>query len=214
MKLVYFNVKGLAEPSRLILAAAGEEYEDFRYPLEVVDLASYKFKREEFYKDKDNGKLKKSNGKVPFLEVNGKVICQSKAIERYLATKFKFMGENAEDSAIIDSYCECIRDIKTQYFAVKQKFDTGELNKWFTETLNKKLVELEGLLFENRTISIENTPNLFEIKVYHLLVEFFDNKEAVTKARQNCKLLNKIVRNIENNTRISVWLKNRPQTII
>ena len=33
LKLNYFNGRGMAETSRLILAAAGADYEDFRYPL-------------------------------------------------------------------------------------------------------------------------------------------------------------------------------------
>jgi glutathione S-transferase len=176
MKLSYFNVKGISEPIRLIFAAAGVEYEDFRYPLEVVDLASYKFNRKEFDDDKNNGKLKKSMGKVPFLETEGKVICQSKAIERYLAAKFNLMGDNLEDSAIIDSYCECIRDIKTSYFSVKKTNDKDGIEKWFNETLPEKLLDFESLLVENNTKTIKNKPNLAEIKIYHFLIEFFDNK--------------------------------------
>jgi glutathione S-transferase len=214
MKLVYFNVKGLGEPARLILAAAGEEYEDFRYPFDVVDLATYKFNKEEFDNDKKTGKLKKSMGRLPFLEVDGKVICQSKAIERYLASKFGLMGSNNEDSAIIDSYCESIRDIKTHYFATKKLFDKPKLKSWFDETLPQKLEELESLLNENATITEENTPNLFEIKIYHFLVEFFDNKEAVQKAQQNCKLLQQIVSNIATNTKIAAWIEKRPKTLM
>ena len=213
MKLVYFNVKGLGEPARLILAAAGVKYEDFRYQFDVVDLSTYKFNKEEFDNDKKNGKLKKSMGRLPFLEVDGKVICQSKAIERYLANKFGFMGPNDEDSAIIDSYCECIRDIKANYFATKKLFDKPKLKIWFDETLPQKLEELESLLIENAVITEENTPNLFEIKIYHFLVEFFDNKEDVQKAQQNCKLLQQIVYNIITNTKISEWIEKRPKTL-
>jgi len=213
MKLVYFNIKGLIEPARLILAAAGEKYEDFRYPVEIVNLTSYKFAGEEFYIDKSSGKLKKSMGRVPFLEVDGQVICQSKAIERYLATKFGLMGYNVESRAIIDSYCECIRDIKTHYFATKKRFSMEETKTWFDETLPQKLEELESLLNENSVVTTENSPDLFEIKLYHLLVEFFDNKEAVKKAQENCTLLQQIVHNIATNTRIAEWIEKRPNTI-
>ena len=40
MKLVYFNGRGMAETSRLLFAAGGVEYEDFRYPLEIIDMKS------------------------------------------------------------------------------------------------------------------------------------------------------------------------------
>ena len=37
MKLTYFNGRGLAETSRVLLAISGQPYEDFRYPLNVID---------------------------------------------------------------------------------------------------------------------------------------------------------------------------------
>ena len=37
MKLTYFNGKGIAETSRILLAASGYEYEDHRYPLKIND---------------------------------------------------------------------------------------------------------------------------------------------------------------------------------
>ena len=48
LKLNYFNGKGIAETSRMLLAAAGVEYEDFRYPLTINSWATYDFTRDEF----------------------------------------------------------------------------------------------------------------------------------------------------------------------
>ena len=53
LKLNYFNGRGMAETSRLILAAVGAEYEDFRYPLEIIDWSTYNFVRKEFDEDKN-----------------------------------------------------------------------------------------------------------------------------------------------------------------
>lgn len=44
-KLAYFNGKGLAETSRLLLAATETPFEDFRYPIAVVE---GKYIKEEF----------------------------------------------------------------------------------------------------------------------------------------------------------------------
>ena len=92
MKLTYFNVRGLAETSRMILAVGQIDYEDVRYPLEVIDMSTYKMVKDEFDSDKAEGKLLKSLNKVPFLEVDGAVIPQSKTIERYLAKRCNMMG--------------------------------------------------------------------------------------------------------------------------
>ena len=85
MKLVYFNGRGLAEISRILLAIGEEDYEDFRYPLKIIDWSKHQMEKAEFDKDKTDGKLTGSLNKVPYLEVDGTIIPQSKSIERYLA---------------------------------------------------------------------------------------------------------------------------------
>ena len=57
LKLTYFNIRGLAETARILFAIGGEEYEDFRYPLEIIDMSKYEMNKEEFEKDKEDGKL-------------------------------------------------------------------------------------------------------------------------------------------------------------
>ena len=121
MKLVYFNLRGLAETSRLILAINHEEYDDFRYNFSVLDMSKYQFDKPEFDKDKENGLLLKSMNKLPYLEVDGNIICQSKAIERYLAQRFNMMGSSLLEFAKIDSICEAVRDIKELYQSIKKK---------------------------------------------------------------------------------------------
>ena len=111
MKLTYFNVRGLAETTRMILAVGKVDYEDFRYPLDVIDMSTYKMVKDEFDSDKAEGKLLKSLNKVPFLEVDGVVIPQSKTIERFLAKSCNMMGSTDLESARIDSICECSKNL-------------------------------------------------------------------------------------------------------
>ena len=219
MKLVYFNGKGMAETTRILLAAAGVDYEDFRYPLKINNWATYDFTRDEFDKDKADGKLWKSMGKVPFLEVknSGLVGCisQSKAIERYVANKFGFMGNNMEEAALIDSYCEFLRDFKSAYHVEKRKPNKKEaMDNWFNVMLVEKLKKFEKIIshdgmFEDG-FSVGDKLSLADISIYSFLVEFFDNKEGVTLAYKDCPKLNEIVKNVTNNEKISHWLNNRP----
>ena len=149
MKLTYFNVRGLAETSRILLAIGGEEYEDFRYPLEVVDMTKHEMVKKEFDQDKLEGKLVSSLNKVPFLDVEGVIIPQSKAIERYLARRFNLMGDTDLQSAQIDSICECVSDFKDMYQKVRAKPEdekSDAMNEWFTVTLVERLELLENLL--------------------------------------------------------------------
>ncbi|ODM88751.1 putative glutathione S-transferase 6 [Orchesella cincta] len=87
-KLIYFNVMARAEPIRLIFAAAGVQYEDYRL-------------------EGDIGTLRKQNypwGKLPVLEINGEVLAESTAICRYLASKFSLVGSTDLEAAKCDEY--------------------------------------------------------------------------------------------------------------
>ena len=215
LKLNYFNGKGIAETSRMLLAAASVEYEDFRYPLNINNWATYDFTRDEFDKDKADGKLWKSMDKLPFLQVDGKTIFQSKAIERYIANRYLLMGDDLEDGAIIDSYCECLRDFKTAYHVEKKKENKEEaMNKWFTELLVNKLEVLDSIISNKGTnldgYAVGGKLSLADISIYTFLVEYFDNKEGVLKAYENCPKLKAIVKTVSENEKIKHWIETRP----
>ena len=123
MKLVYFNARGLAETSRLLLAVNNVDYEDFRYPLKVNNWATHDMEREEFLNDKKNNKLLGSLNKLPFLEIDGQVIPQSKSVERFIANKYNMFGDNDFDAARIDGICEYVRDFKDAYQSVRKLKD-------------------------------------------------------------------------------------------
>ena len=217
MKLVYFNVKGLGETSRILLALAGAEFEDYRYPLQVVDLASYKFIKTEFDLDKANGKLVKSQGKVPYLEVDGQVISQSKAIERYISRRFNLLGDDEISAARIDSIGEGIRDIKDLYFKEKRNPD-GDLEKWFSEVLPDKLNSLENLLDDETLFTSDHAVggklSYADVLLYSFLREFFDNKEAASRAEEETTRIKKIVRSLSENNVLKSYLANRPETAL
>ena len=95
-KLIYFNVRGLGETARMLFKAAGQEFEDYRYPLTLKD---GQFSRPEW----DADKTKYIYEKIPVLEIDGgkHTIAQSKAIERFLARRFNMLGSNDAEAAII-----------------------------------------------------------------------------------------------------------------
>ena len=231
MKLTYFNGRGLAEVSRLIFAATQAKYEDFRYPLTILDWATCNVVRKEFDTDKASGKFWESMDKLPILEVDGQIICQSKAIERYLASTFGLMGSNALEAAKIDSLCECILDLKeidrdftrlqkTRKWCVEDK-ETAE-NKWFTETFAEKLAAFDKLLAlgiyhdkgkdDDDVYSVGNRLSLADIVIYTFLMDYFNDKVAIKKSYASCKTLNAIVRTVGDNEGIKKWMSERPNT--
>ena len=217
MRLTYFNVRGLAETTRMLFAVNNqtgdrEEYEDFRYPLEVIDMKTHQMTKDEFDSDKSDGKLVKSLNKVPFLEVDGHVIPQSKTMERFLARRFGLMGNDEYESAHIDSICECVRDFKDMYQKVRvaEDVDTA-MNEWFTVTLIERLTLLENLLNDN-SFSVGDKLSLSDIVLYSFITNFFDNKEASMNATLAAPRLRKIVTMVGELPEIKEWLEKRPKT--
>ena len=210
LELTYFNGRGLAETSRIVLALAGQPYKDTRYPLKVIDFSKYSFERHEFDEDKKAGRFVKSLGKVPFLRTGGKVICQSKAIERYLARRFGMMGATEEEAAQIDAFCEHIRDIKTTYQAPRKMKEgmqkTESLQKFFQETLPDHLKAIEESLDGSRYV-VGDRISLADVTLFGL-VEFFDNKEGILEAMP--PRLAAQYQLIANNLKIKTWVAARP----
>jgi glutathione S-transferase len=214
MKLVYFNGRGFAETSRLILALKNIDYEDYRYPIEVIDWKTHNIVKKEFDADKQNGRLEGSLNKLPYLLVNGYTIPQSKAIERYLAEKYGMMGSGAIERAKIDSICECVRDFKDLYQSVRRLGEEEKeegMNKWFSETLPEKMCLLENIV-GNEKHCVGNADSLADIVIYSFITQFFDAKEKAMASLDSCPKLHKIVVNIASNSNIKKWLSKRPDT--
>ena len=216
MKLVYFNGRGLAETSRLLLAINKAEYEDFRYPLKIIDWATHNMEREEFLQDKKENKLVQSLNKVPFLEVNGQVLSQSKSIERYLATTFNMMGDTPLEAARIDSLAECVRDFKDAYQSVRKLPEDEKeagMKKWFSETLVERFELLENLLCkEHEHFSVGRRMSLADVVLFAFITQFFDNTESAWNATSTTPKLRAIIEHLQMNKELQHWLKTRPET--
>jgi glutathione S-transferase len=211
MKLVYFNGRGLAETSRILFAYSGEKYEDFRYPLEVIDFATHNMLKDEFDKDKSDGLFQKSMNKLPYLEVDDDIICQSKSIERFLGRRFNLMGDSELECARIDAICECVRDLKDLYQGVRKAENReNAMVEWFTVTLVDKLKLLENQLSGDYCVG--SRVSLADIVLFTFITQFFDNKEESMNATSVTPKIRGVVDNISSIDSIKDWLNNRPPT--
>ncbi|WKX95184.1 hypothetical protein Q1695_011998 [Nippostrongylus brasiliensis] len=121
-KLIYFSFRGRAEVPRQLFALAGQDYEDVRYTLD------------EWPKHKDEMPF----GQMPVLEVDGKKLCQSRAIARFLAKRFGYAGKNALDEAVVDSIVDQCEDFFAEirpYFRAAAGMEQGDV-----ENLEKHLL--------------------------------------------------------------------------
>lgn len=210
LQLSYFNARGLAETSRLILAIVGENYEDLRYPLTIDKTKTPMFSKPEFDLDKKMRVLERSFNKLPFLKVGEDVIFQSKAIERYLAKTYNLMGSSLVEEALIDGLCEVIRDYKTEYQQVKKEKNEESLKKWFTETLPEKVGLLE--LNINMIHAVGGRVSLADIVMFEFFTQYFDDVVSINNVLNGTEKVRSIVSNIGENKKIIKWLETRPMT--
>ena len=107
MKLIYFGVRGRVEPARLMLELTKTPYEFESIALENWQEAKVKM-------------LERTPlGQIPVLEDGDFVLCQSGAINRYLAQKLGLASHTITEQARIDEVCETASDVI---------FQAGQLN--------------------------------------------------------------------------------------
>ena len=134
IKLIYFNLMGRAETSRLILAQAGVSYEDKR------------IKKEEWPALKASLPM----GQLPVLEVDGKTIGQSMAIARYCAKRFGLAGKDELEGALADQAVDQVSDFLDEVIKVMKEPEEAkkaEMGKQLkVEKLPALLASMEKLL--------------------------------------------------------------------
>ncbi|PIO69367.1 glutathione S-transferase protein [Teladorsagia circumcincta] len=97
-RLLYFDGRGRAEVARQLFALANQEYVDVRIT------------HEEWPKHKPEMPF----GQLPVLDVDGKLLGQSHAINRYLARQFGFAGKSPFEEALVDAFADQYRDFYTE----------------------------------------------------------------------------------------------------
>ncbi|CAF2661249.1 unnamed protein product [Rotaria sp. Silwood2] len=201
-KLYYFNNRGRGEVSRLILAAAGQIYEDIRY------------EDDQWLLDKAKMPL----GEMPVLEYNGTKLVQSRAIARFLAKQFQLGGRNNFEQAKVDAVVDTIEDLITKLIPVfdeENDIKREELSKkFFSEELHKHLQNLDVLIKEfgnGDSFFVGNHLTWADLYFYN----FF---ETILGINENCldnyPSLKQNRQEVEKQPKIVDYLKNRPKTSI
>jgi glutathione S-transferase len=215
LTLVYFNARGLAETSRILLALAQVDYTDKRYPIEIIDPVKHIYVRDEFDQDKKAGVFDKSMGKLPILRVSEEYtvteIPQSKAIERYISKRYGLMGSNLLEEAKIDAVCECIRDIKDRYQKVRSGTDEEKAN-YFSNVLPVEFADLAKVLDTDTKYAIGNKLSLADVSIYCLVTQFYDNKDPAKNTAANIPRIRDIVMRVASRPEVRVYLTDRPET--
>lgn len=210
--LRYFNIRALAEISRLLFAVSGTEYKDERFPIEFTDNGIIRNEWDQVKHDNNQFPF----AKIPVLIIDNKeIIAQSPAINRYLAKQFGLFGSNDIESALIDSVGEELTDIRSGW--QKESNEQGKI-----DYINNKIPDfykrLEAFAKKHGGDNgiVGNKLSLADIQLYQADQQFnyvSEHRGAVDKIlSQHAPTIKKIIDNVANNPKIKEWVSKRPQT--
>lgn len=166
---------------------------------------------------KASGALDVSLGKVPLLEVDGKQVGQSKAIERFLARELGLMGSSPVEAAQVDQLGETVRDIKDAYQKVRGIQNEDEkkkaMDKWFAEDLPNwvKLAE-KSLPPSPGPFLVGSKVSAADVGFYMLLLApggFFDNTEGAKASFQKSPKIKAAVEAVDALPQLQAYLSKR-----
>lgn len=199
-KLYYFNGKGRAEVIRLILSAAGKEFQDIRF---------------EFDKWPEH-KPKTPQGMLPYIEFDDVTLPQSNAINRYLAEKYGMFGKNLWERTMIDVIYETGLDLREKMVEAMFEKDEGKKAELFdklgSEIVPKYLGLFDGFLDKKTNGSVffvGNSVTLADLLVFHLLDGLLQKTPTLLDNHPKLKKNHEKVAEIPG---IKKWLEKRPST--
>ncbi|XP_063446759.1 glutathione S-transferase 3-like [Mytilus trossulus] len=200
-KVTYFNGRGRGELTRLLLVAAGQEFEDERVT------------REEWQKLKPN----MPQGTLPVLTVNDKMVPQSGAINRHLARKLDLYGKTNEEMTTNDIVMETVNDFRNTLVRAHFEQDDTKKTELFKnikeQTVPNFVNQMENVLCENNdgsgffvgssiTVGDLAILDVMEVVVGLVLPSALDQSEKLKAHRDR----------VSNSPRIKEWLETRPRT--
>jgi len=198
-KLTYFDARGRAEPTRLMLAYSKTKYDDRRVT------------------EGDWEKVKPTTpmGQLPVLEIDGKQICQTRAINKYLARKMDLNGSTDMDEAEIDMYAGGVDDfwpLLMPFFAKRKDMDEAkktlcEINETKLQTMLPcwtKFIEKTGTGY-----LVGKKPTYADFMLFAMLDNFVQWNNSILTPHPKLVNYHKTIGNLPG---VKEYLASRPTT--
>merc|ERR1711970_452280 len=202
IKLTYFNLRGRAEPCRLLLAYSGTKYEDERLAAPWDDMAPWTA-------------LKPNTpwGQVPLLVWDGEVVAQSIACARFLAREFGLAGRNSLEMAQVDEIVDVIQDLLNAWYSLYHAKDTAGQQKHMETTVPTGMAQLEKKL-ESRggQFMVGNNFSWADLHLFFYVtdMQLMTGKEVDT----NFPKILDLVQRVGTIPNIKTWVASRPATAL
>ncbi|XP_038075533.1 hematopoietic prostaglandin D synthase-like [Patiria miniata] len=198
--LHYFRFHGRAEATRLAFKLAGVDYQE-----KYIEWPSAEW---------EECKQRYPTQQVPVLEVDGKIIGQSKAILRYVGREFGLYGKTSLDAAYIDQAIDTAEDIwaavndtyvgtKEQQAAKTKTFLTEVVPPVYASLDRQFAVEPAGEYIVGNSITIAD---LF----FFTAVDFVNFVSRGANSLEKFPKLTTLKSRIASDPKIAAWLAERP----
>jgi glutathione S-transferase len=199
-KLFYFQGRGRAEISRLLMVIGGMKWLDVRIP------------QEEWA---GKWKAKMPFGQLPCACVHGECqLAQSRAIEHYIATYTGLNGRDPLEQAKIDQLIEGLTDLLTPFnranWEIKdEKEKKTALETYFKDTFPRIAGQLNKLIPENSVHAVGDRLTYADVAIYSSLFGFIaQNKDSL----KDFAKLHAIYEEVSKHPKVVEWVAHRPQT--
>ncbi|XP_066305112.1 hematopoietic prostaglandin D synthase-like [Branchiostoma lanceolatum] len=197
-RLVYFNIRGRAELTRLLFAAADLKYEDQRF-----DFGSDQWKEL---------KPKTPMGQVPVLYIDDVALCQSQTIARYAARTTGLAGRTPLEEAKADMIVDGLEDLGKKLVAMFNEKDEEKKAELQNELTGAFLTQFLGNYEKLASVDgffVGDSLTWADIAFFNMLGWVTPLDPAVLDRFPN---LSKVMDNVQSQQGIARWLKERPQT--
>ncbi|KAM8864038.1 glutathione S-transferase Mu 5-like [Spinachia spinachia] len=161
MKLAYWDIRGLAQPARLLLEFTGSQYEDTFY----VCGEAPNYDKSCWMDVKD--KLGMHFPNLPYLEDGDRKIVQSNAIMRYIARKHNMCGETEDEKVRVDFLENQAMDLRNGFVRLCYA-DYENLKPGYLENLPKLLEKFSDYLGDRKWFA-GNEITFVDFIMYELL---------------------------------------------
>ncbi|KAL5235185.1 hypothetical protein ACI65C_002595 [Semiaphis heraclei] len=197
-KLTYFNFTALGEPIRFLLSYLNIDFEDKRIEIEQWPSVKHTI----------------PYGKLPLLEIDGKVLNQSSAICRYLAKKANLAGSDDWESLLIDIAVDNLQDFRQSiilyFYEPNEETKAAKYVTLVNETIPYYMERFENIVVENNGYFVNGKLSWADLSFVAILdyLKFRANIDLL-KDRPNLQALREKVLAIPT---IKSWIEKRPLT--